>query len=214
MWPPRDQTGRPDRSSSVECVAAIGGVEAGEGDIATRHARFRAAIEPLVKVAFRVLQRLGVRNEEIDDALQAVLIAVDRKFDEIPNRAELRAYTCAVCVNVAREVGRRRNRHAVRNTTLEELEEAPLSLDADPADAFERKQTLAMVQRILESMDPERREVFVLYELEELSGREIAEHLGIPPGTVASRLRKAREDFREALARADANAPPFGRDTR
>ena len=70
-----------------------------------------------------------------------------------------------------------------------------------------------MVQTILETMVPERREVFVLYELEELSGREIAEHLGVPLGTVASRLRKAREDFREALACADANEPPFGRGT-
>ncbi len=52
-----------------------------------------------------VLQRLGVRNAEIDDALQIVLVTADRKFDEIPNRAELKAYICAVCVNVARDVG-------------------------------------------------------------------------------------------------------------
>ncbi|MBX3224749.1 MAG: sigma-70 family RNA polymerase sigma factor [Labilithrix sp.] len=199
----------------MDCVAAIGGIEArGGGDSAARDAQFRAAIEPLVQVAFRVLQRLGVRNDEIDDALQAVLIAADRKFDALQVRAELRAYTCAVCVNVAREIGRTRNRHAVRSTTLEDLEEAPLSSDADPADALERKQTLAMIQQILEGMIPERREVFVLYELEELSGREIAEHLGVPAGTVASRLRKARVDFREALARAEANDPPIGREPR
>jgi RNA polymerase sigma-70 factor, ECF subfamily len=201
------------RSINVEQAVAIGGAGVSELDLAARHARFRSAIEPLVKVAFRVLQRLGVRDAEIDDALQTVLVTADRKFDEIPNRAELKAYICAVCVNVARDVGRRRARRTSQSATLDELEEEPSSPDADPAHLLERKQTLAMVQRVLETMLPERREVFVLYELEELTGREISEHLGVPPGTVASRLRKAREDFRQAIALVDSNEPTFGRGT-
>ena len=208
----RDQTRPSDRSSSVEyAVAMAGAVKADEHELAAWSARFRSAIEPLVKVAYRVLQRLGVHSAEIDDALQSVLVAADRKFDDIPNRGELKAYVCAVCVNVAREVGRRRTRFAVQNAPLEELDEDPASRDADPARVLERKQTLAMVQRVLEAMVPERREVFVLYELEERSGREIAEHLGVPAGTVASRLRKAREDFQRAIALAHANDPSFDR---
>jgi RNA polymerase sigma-70 factor, ECF subfamily len=181
--------------------------------MASRHARFRSAIEPLVKVAFRVLQRLGVKDGEIDDALQAVLVAADRKFDDIPNRAELKAYVCAACVNIARDVGRRRVRQSVQSTGLDDLDEDPLSPDVDPADALERKQALAMVQWALDSMLPERREVFVLYELEELTGREIAELLGVPLGTVASRLRKARADLREALAHV-SEMPPLERGSR
>ncbi|AKV03981.1 RNA polymerase sigma factor RpoE [Labilithrix luteola] len=167
--------------------------------IADRHARFRTAIEPLLKVAFRVLQRLGVHDGEVDDALQTVLVAADRKFDDLANRGDLKAYVCAACVNVARDVGRRRARQQVRNTWLDDLEEDPLAPGVDPADALERKQALAMIQWALDNMIPERREVFVLYELEELTAREIAEYLGVPPGTVASRLRKAREDLRTAL---------------
>jgi RNA polymerase sigma-70 factor, ECF subfamily len=201
------------RSINVEQAVAIGGARVSELDLTARHARFRSAIEPLVKVAFRVLQRLGVRDAEIDDALQIVLVTADRKFDDIPNRAELKAYICAACVNVARDVGRRRARRTAQSAPLDDLEEEPPALDADPADLLERKQTLAMVQRVLETMLPERREVFVLYELEELTGREISEHLGVPPGTVASRLRKAREDFRQAIALVDPNEPSFGRGT-
>lgn len=187
----------------MEYAATIGEPRVSEHDLAARNARFRSAIGPLVSVAFRVLQRLGVGHEEIDDAVQIVLVAADRKFDEIPNLAELRSYVCAVCVNVARDIGRRRHRRSVQNAPLDELEEDPLSPDSDPADLLERKQTLAMVQRVLENMAPERREIFVLHELEELTAREIAELLGVPSGTVASRLRKAREDFRNAIALAD-----------
>lgn len=192
---------------------AIGGAQVSERDLAARHARFRSAVEPLVKVAFRVLQRLGLQSAEIDDALQTVLVAADRKFDDIASRADLKAYICAACVNVARDAGRRRVRRTAQSSPLDELDEEPPSPDADPAHLLERKQTLAMVQRVLETMLPERREVFVLYELEELTGREISRHLGVPPGTVATRLRKAREDFRKAIALADPNEPTFGRGT-
>lgn len=194
-------------------AVTIGGAQVSEHDLAARHARFESAVEPLVKVAFRVLQRLGVRDAEIDDALQVVLLAADRKFDEIPNQAELKAYICAACVSVARDAGRRRVRRTAQSAPLDDLDEELQSPGADPAYLLERKQALAMVQRILETMLPERREVFVLYELEELTGREISEHLGVPLGTVASRLRKAREDFRKAIALVDPDEPSLGRGT-
>jgi RNA polymerase sigma-70 factor (ECF subfamily) len=53
-------------------------------------------------------------------------------------------------------------------------------------------------------MSEERREVFVLYELEGLTGPEIAKHLDLPLGTVASRLKRARADFEEGVARIQA----------
>ena len=197
----------------MQSVVAIGGDGVSERDLVARDARFRAAIEPLVKVAYRVLHRLGVRSGEIDDAVQAVLVAADRRFDDIATRADLKAYVCAACVNVARDVGRRRSRRAAEASPLDDLEQDPASEQAGPADLLERKQTLALVHGILERMLPERREVFVLYELEELTGREIAEHLGVPAGTVASRLRKARDDFRAAFELAHADDPNEGRGT-
>ena len=197
----------------MQSVVAIGRDSLNERDLAARDARFRAAIEPLVKVAYRVLQRLGVRSGEVDDAVQVVLVAADRKFDDIATRADLKAYVCAACVNVARDVGRRRTRRAAEGSPLDDLDEDPPSEQAGPADMLERKQTLALVHRILEGMLPERREVFVLHELEELTAREIAEYLGVPAGTVASRLRKAREDFRAAFALAHAEGTNEGRGT-
>ena len=53
---------------------------------------------------------------------------------------------------------------------------------------------------MLSKVDPDLVEVFVLYELEGLTSPEIADLLEIPVGSVASRLRRAREQFREAAA--------------
>ena len=174
------------------------------GAVLRRHQAFRSAIAPLVDVAFRVLRRLGVHDREIDDALQTVLLIAARRFDDLKTQQELKAYVCAACVNVARDVGRSRARQYARRANVEEIEDAAASAP-DPENVLDQKRALELVQRILETMDEERRVVFVLYELEELNGQEIAEHLGIPVGTVSSRLRKAREEFRSGIARIRAS---------
>jgi len=191
------------RSTKVQAAVAVGPGDAEAGRAVRRHHAFQSAITPLVDVAYRVLRRLGIKEAEIDDALQMVLLAADRRFDEISTHQELKAYVCASCVNVARDVGRIRARSTARTAQVEELEKAAAA-DPGPEDVLDRKQALELVQRVLETMDEERRVVFVLYELEELTGQQIAEHLGIPVGTVASRLRKARDEFRAAIARIHA----------
>ena len=137
-----------------------------------RSQAFRVAIAPLVDVAFRVLRRLGVHDREIDDALQTVLLSADRRFEQLASPQELKAYVCAACVNVARDLGRVRARQLAR-TSVEDFEDAATT-DDNPENVLERKQALELVQRILEHMDEERRAVFVLYELEELTGRDLS----------------------------------------
>lgn len=188
----------------MQVAVAIAPGETAAGAALQRDQAFRAAITPLLDVAFRVLRRLGVRDEEIDDALQTVLLIADRRFDDLGTQQELKAYVCATCVNVARDVGRRRARQFARTVAVDDVE-ATASHEPDPEEVIRRRQALALVQQILDSMDDDRRVVFVLYELEELTGQQIAEHLGIPLGTVSSRLRKAREEFRAAIARLHAS---------
>jgi RNA polymerase sigma-70 factor, ECF subfamily len=60
-----------------------------------------------------------------------------------------------------------------------------------------------MLDRVLDQMETDLRTVFVLYEFEELNMAEIASALGIPQGTVASRLRRARADFRQRVSRLE-----------
>jgi RNA polymerase sigma-70 factor (ECF subfamily) len=61
-----------------------------------------------------------------------------------------------------------------------------------------------VLQEVLDQMPLELRAVFVLYEIEELTMAEIAEAVGIPPGTAASRLRRARESFHAIVRRLRA----------
>jgi RNA polymerase sigma-70 factor (ECF subfamily) len=64
---------------------------------------------------------------------------------------------------------------------------------------LDQKRARQILDQVLETMAPDLRMVFVLYELEELSMIEIANALTIPQGTVASRLRRARADFRDRV---------------
>ena len=75
---------------------------------------------------------------------------------------------------------------------------------ADVAAAAERRQGLELLEGILDEMPIEQRAVFTLFELDAMGGDAIAEALEIPVGTVYSRLRIAREQFRRSLARMQA----------
>ncbi|HEY1533810.1 MAG TPA: sigma-70 family RNA polymerase sigma factor, partial [Polyangiaceae bacterium] len=73
-----------------------------------------------------------------------------------------------------------------------------------PHDELERREALDILDTVLHSLDDEQREVFVLCEIEELTAPQAASIVGIPVGTVASRLRRARQTFGEELKRLKA----------
>jgi RNA polymerase sigma-70 factor, ECF subfamily len=159
---------------------------------------FRSALEPVTPAAWRVLRRCGVGPAELEDALQLVLVQIARRWPTLASlpSAELRAYACCAAAGVASDLGRARLRNEGRSSALEG---EPADKSADPEQVFERKEAEASIDWVLMRMPPERRKVFILYEIEELSSQQIAEHLGIPLGTVASRLRKAREEFEASV---------------
>jgi RNA polymerase sigma-70 factor, ECF subfamily len=77
-----------------------------------------------------------------------------------------------------------------------------VSSGPDPEALVEAKQRRARLERALDELPEEQRAVFVLFEVEGMSRREIAELLELPAGTVASRLRRAREHFEQRLGLA------------
>jgi RNA polymerase sigma-70 factor (ECF subfamily) len=154
---------------------------------------------------WRSLRRLGVRDEDVPDALQDVFLVVYRGLDGFEGRSKLTTWLFGIAWKVAS--ARRRNGHARR-----ELASDPDTLEQpDPApDAFARVshgQGLELLESLLAEMPEEQRVVFMLFELEEMSGDEIAAIVGAPVGTVRSRLRLARECFRRSLERLHARAP-------
>lgn len=165
-----------------------------------REARLRWMVDEYIDFVARVLRNAGTPAAEIDDDVQRTFIAAARRLDDVRPGAE-RSFLLQTALYVAaharRTVARRREVAA---------EEAPEQVDPTltPEQLTDQKRARQMLDRVLAEMDGDLRTVFVLYEFEELSMAEIADALSIPRGTVASRLRRARGDFRDRVRALNA----------
>lgn len=160
----------------------------------------RAAYEDEHDFVHRSLQRLGVGRGEIEDLGQEVFAVVARRRLDFDASQPLRAWLWGICVGVVRNARRSRRRRPT--VSLEGAERA--SAGVSPLDAVVARRRLMRAHEALEELDPERRAVFVMYEVEGLGGEEIAAALGIAPGTVHSRLFAARKAIAAALEKEDA----------
>ena len=142
---------------------------------------------------WRTLRRLGIFPESaVDDATQRVFEIAARKHQRIRQGQE-RAFLFKTAVLVAAE--ERRAQRRGRELSDEARVAAAIDTSPLPDQALEQQRNRELLDRVLDTLAPDERTVFVLYELERLSSPEIAELLEIPVGTVASRLRRAREAF-------------------
>jgi RNA polymerase sigma-70 factor (ECF subfamily) len=157
-------------------------------------ARVRAAIEAHYESLWRFLRRMGVEESHVEDAAQQVLLVFAQRGDALAP-AVVRAFLFGTALRVASDFRRKSGRSGAV-VELGELRE-----HAHPAPDAEEQATQSelrrLLDRILDELAPELRAVFVLAELEEMTMAEVARVLSIPAGTVASRLRRAREVFAE-----------------
>jgi RNA polymerase sigma-70 factor (ECF subfamily) len=145
---------------------------------------------------WRSLRRLGVPDAQLEDAAQQVLVVMARRLNEIRVGAE-RTFVFSAAVRVAadaRRSARRRREDPISDASAEVA--SPLPTPEDLASVQSDRRVLAVA---LESIPMAFRTVFILYEIEEMTAAEIAVMLSLPAGTVASRLRRARELFKEAI---------------
>lgn len=159
-------------------------------------ARLRAMIETYFDLVYRVLRRLGVPVQEMDDCMQQVFLVASRKLPEIAEGTEL-AFLQQTAVKVASQARRaeRRWRAEGRHHGTELSDPVPR-----PDELADQKQMLALLDEVLSALPEELRTVFVLFELQEVPMAQIANMLDVPVGTVGSRLRRAREAFEELLS--------------
>jgi RNA polymerase sigma-70 factor (ECF subfamily) len=136
--------------------------------------------------------------------VQQVFLIASRRLDEIEVGGE-RGYLLGIALRVASET--RRALHRRREVPLDSVV-VDLSLRGArshlPDEMLEYKRLLALLAEWLDEMPEKLRDAFVLFELEELSSSEVAQVLGVPVGTVASRVRRAREHIRQSLTRRGA----------
>src|SRR5437868_10401102 len=151
---------------------------------------------------FRSLRRLGVPEGDMADAIQEVFLTVHRALGGFEGRSSLPTWLFTICRSIARDRRRRAyRRYEVSDGTVVEAEP---DRAADAPTRLEHRRKLAELERILAAIPEDQSLVFVLFEIERMTGEEIAEALGVPVPTVHSRLRLARAAFRTALARREA----------
>lgn len=149
--------------------------------------------------AWRLVRRYGLNAADADDVTQRAMIIASQRMDEILLGRE-RAYLYRTAVFLASKVHRDRRRHPQHS--IEDRDEPPDS-NLNPELLLDQRRARERLDEILAHLPEDLRIVFLLFELESFSQGEIATTLGIPQGTVSSRLRRARECFTERMKTLD-----------
>ena len=158
---------------------------------------------------WRSVRRLGVAEASVDDVTQEVFLVVHRRLADFEGRSSLKTWLYGVVLRVVR--GHRRTLQRKTRPQGGELEAIEDTTAATPYESAEKAQAVRLLHALLDALDDDKREVFVLAELEQLPAPEIAEATGTNVNTVYSRLRAARREFEEAVARHRAREGKAGK---
>lgn len=157
-----------------------------------------------VDFVWRSLRRLGVSEAGIDDAVQDVFLVVHRRLGAFEGRSSLKTWLFGIVLRVARTHRRsaRRKSPCERAPGLISDPESVEGPRAERPDAkTERSEAVRVLYALLDELSDDKREVFVLAELEQMTAPEIAEALGANVNSIYSRLRVARQEFEKAVQR-------------
>lgn len=161
--------------------------------------RLRKMLDEHYDTVYHALRRFGVQESEIEDSAQKTFLVASTKLDLIAPGCE-RAFLLAIAANKAAHA----RRTQVRRREVPEEDAAMGTLpdqQPQPDELLEQKRRRTLFYEILAAMDTELQTVFVLFEVEGMLTKDIATALDLPVGTVASRLRRAREEFTEKATR-------------
>lgn len=166
--------------------------------------RLRPLVDEHYDFVWRTLRYLGVHDANAEDGAQQVMCVLARRLDEVEPGAE-RAFLFSTALRVAATMCRA-DRRRPRASSDDDVDALAHSMPSTEELLDERRAHDAL-RRVLDEMPLELRLVFVLFELEELTAPDIATMLEVPLGTVASRLRRARETFQAIVRRMKAARP-------
>jgi RNA polymerase sigma-70 factor, ECF subfamily len=153
---------------------------------------------------WRTVRRLGAPDASVEDLTQEIFVIVHRRLDEFEGRSSLRGWLFAIVANVVRGHRRalqKKNPHMLSGPATPDPETLTAASGTRPDELATKAEASRLVRAFLDELDEEKREIFVLAELEQMSAPEIAAAIGVPVNTVYSRLRLARQAFAAAGAR-------------
>jgi RNA polymerase sigma-70 factor (ECF subfamily) len=182
----------------VDTVADHGARPRKESGVRTR-LDFEQVYAEWFDFIWRSVRRLGVAEDSVDDVVQDVLLVLYRKLPEFEGRSTLKTWIFGIARRVVRDHRRSLSRRGPQDELRESWIDGP---DGDqPAEQAARSEAAQIVHAILDELDEDKREVFVLAELEQMTAPEIAEAVDANLNTVYARLRAARQLFERAVQR-------------
>jgi RNA polymerase sigma-70 factor (ECF subfamily) len=158
----------------------------------------REIFETHAPFVVRIVRRLGVRPSDVEDVAQEVFVIVHRRRADLQAGVSVRSWLFGITRRVVANYHRQaRHRHEESSSGLDSV-----PVHSDPTQAIEGSRERVLLDRALAKLDTDKRAVFVLFELECLDMREVAQMVGCPLNTAYSRLYAARTLVRTYVLRA------------
>lgn len=172
--------------------------------LAPSEVRLRVLFDEHFDAVWRFVRRLGVREDEVDDAVQQAFVVTSQRLSSLAPGTE-RSFLFGTALRVASQARRTERRRRLSDVDpqkgVDTIDPAP-----NPEETTALLHARELADEVLRNMPIDLRAVFVLFEADEMSMPQIAVTLGIPVGTVASRLRRAREHFETQVKRLQSRS--------
>ena len=173
---------------------------------------FERIYDEHVDFVWRSARRLGIDEAAADDVVQRVFLVVHRRLKEFEGRSSMKTWLFSILLHTIRD-----HRRALRRKSPHLLSE-PSDPDAiadtcvahNPEEALERAEASRIIDALLDTLEEEKRIVFVMAELEQMTAIEIGQATGLDPKAVYSRLRAARTDFERAASKLRRRTSEMG----
>jgi len=165
-----------------------------------RTSTVQALYEEHARFVWLTLQRMGVQSADLEDVAHDVFVVVHRRLDTFDATSRVTTWLFGICMRTAANYRRRRDRSPYEAAMRARAsDDAAAQISAD--EMLLRREESVLAEQVVAQLSLEKRAVFVMFEIESLSCAEIAELMGIPVGTVYSRLHSARQQLEGILAR-------------
>ena len=175
--------------------------------IAVPRPSFEEVYQETFPFVWRTVRRLGVGDSTRDDVTQEVFVTVYRRLGEFQGRCSIKTWVFNILMGIVRNYRRTRRRKGRGHALTTAVVDPSVLADAgaDPSELASRAQAGRILHDLLDELSEEKAVVFVMAELEGMTVPEISELVNANINTVYSRLRAARREFDEALARMHAS---------
>jgi RNA polymerase sigma-70 factor (ECF subfamily) len=158
----------------------------------------------------RWVAQLGGGDVDVDDATQEVFLVAHRERASFRGEAQVTTWLYRITLNVVRHLRRKQLRRQWLAGSASDVAGHLQAPGPTPVDAFEKRRSAEQLRRALLRLQARDRAIIIMFEIEGLSGHEIAERTAVKPATVWVRLHRARAELLRQLRESEDQAWPSG----